>query len=62
MEFQVEGPCDAQITVELAEETSYQVFIDGKGIGEMKTNRGGKLSLSVELDHADKADIRIEKQ
>ena len=62
MEFQVEGPSDAQITVELAEETTYQVFVDGKGIGEMKTNRGGKLVLSVELDHADKADIKIEKQ
>lgn len=59
--FQVEGRSDAQITVELEEDTSYQVYVDGKEIGEMKTNLGGKLVLSVELDHAEKADIKIEK-
>ena len=61
MSFEVEGPTDAQITVELEEETSYQVFVDDKEIGEMKTNLGGKLVLSVELDSADKAAVRIEK-
>ena len=62
MGFKVEGPTDAQITVELAEETAYQVTIDGKEIGEMKTNRGGKLVLGVELGQAKSADIKIEKQ
>lgn len=61
LSFQVEGPSDAQITVELEADTSYQVFVDGKEIGEMKTNLGGKLVLSVELDQVKKADIRIEK-
>jgi len=60
MSFKVEGPVDAQITVELVEETAYQITIDGKSIGEMKTNRGGKLVLSVELDHT--VEIKIEKQ
>lgn len=49
MSFQVEGPEDAQFTVELEEETEYEITIDGVGAGEMKTNLGGKLSVSVEL-------------
>lgn len=61
MSFTVEGPKDAQITVELEADTSYQVIVDNKEIGEMKTNLGGKLVLSVELDRAEKADIKIEK-
>ena len=59
--FTVECPTDAQITVELEEETSYQVFVDDKEVGEMKTNLGGKLVLSVELDNTDSASVRIEK-
>ncbi|MDE6908614.1 MAG: endosialidase [Lachnospiraceae bacterium] len=63
MVFEVEAPTDVQITVELEEDTHYQVSIDGKGIGEMKTNLGGKLVLSVELDSAEKekAEVQIEK-
>ncbi len=47
--FQVEGPEDAQITVELEDETEYDIAIDGADAGKMKTNLGGKLNLSVEL-------------
>ena len=47
MSFTVECPTDAQITVELEEETSYQVFVDDKEVGEMKTNLGGKLVLYI---------------
>ncbi|HIQ96002.1 MAG TPA: endosialidase [Candidatus Limivivens merdigallinarum] len=61
MSFEVEGTADAQITVELEEDTSYQVFVNEKGIGEMKTNLGGKLVLSVELETMKSAKIRIEK-
>ena len=61
MSFTVECPTDAQITVELEEETSYQVFVDDKEVGEMKTNLGGKLVLSVELDSTESAAVRIEK-
>ena len=60
--FQVEGPEDAQITLELAEETEYEIDIDGKSAGTMKTNLGGKLSLSVELEGADAVAIRVEKR
>ena len=38
------------------------VDIDGKSAGTMKTNLGGKLSLSVELEGADAVAIRVEKR
>ena len=49
MVFSVEGAEDAQLTVELESETEYDIEIDGTDAGKMKTNLGGKLSLSVEL-------------
>ena len=48
--FTVEGPEDAQITLGLEEETEYEIDIAGAVAGTMKTNLGGKLSLSVELE------------
>ena len=60
--FTVEGPEDAQITLELEEETEYEISIDGKSAGTMKTNLGGKLSVSVELEGADKVAIKVEKR
>ena len=50
MEFKVEGAEDAQITLELEPETEYDIKVNGVDAGQMKTNLGGKLSLSVELD------------
>ncbi len=52
VEFTVEGNEDAQITLELEPEASYDITVDGKDAGQMKTNLGGKLNLSVELDSA----------
>ncbi len=49
LQFFVEGPEDAQFTVELESETEYEIMIDGVSAGKMKTNLGGKLSVSVEL-------------
>ena len=60
--FTVEGPEDAQITLELEEETEYEISIDGKSAGTMKTILGGKLSMSVELEGADKVAIKVEKR
>jgi hypothetical protein len=58
--FQVEGPEDAQITVGLEDEAEYDITIDGADAGKMKTNLGGKLSLSVELgDHP--VDVKVTK-
>lgn len=48
--FLVEGKEDAQITLELEAEKEYSVTIDGRDSGIMKTNLGGKLNLSVELN------------
>ena len=60
MDFHVEGPEDAQITVELEDESEYDITIDGADAGKMKTNLGGKLSLSVELgDHP--VDVKVTK-
>lgn len=47
--FNVEGPEDAEITIGLAEETSYDVKIGGTDVGTMTTGLGGKLTISVEL-------------
>ena len=48
--FQVEGTEDAEITLGLEEEKDYQVSVEGVSAGQMKTNLGGKLTISVELD------------
>lgn len=50
MSFEVEGKEDAEITLGLEEEKNYEIAINGVSAGEMKTNLGGKLTLSVELD------------
>lgn len=61
MSFQVEGPEDAQITLELEDETEYKVFVDEVNAGHMKTNLGGKLNLSVELNEGTRVSVKIEK-
>ena len=50
MTFQVEGTEDAEITLGLEEEKDYQVSVEGVSAGQTKTNLGGKLTISVELD------------
>lgn len=50
VEFAVEGPQDAQITIQLENDTDYEVYVDGSAAGSMKTNMSGKLSVSVELE------------
>ena len=59
--FSVEGESDAQVTLELEPETEYKVHVDEVYVGKMKTNLGGKLSLSVELEDNDKVDVFVEK-
>ena len=61
MSFRVEGPEDAQITVELEAEAEYEVYLDGASTGKMETNLGGKLSFSVELGNGSAVDVKIEK-
>ncbi len=59
MSFCVEGPEDAQITVEMEADSEYEVFIDGESTGVVKTNLGGKLSFSVDLSSADRVSVKI---
>ena len=61
MSFRVEGPEDAQITVELEAEAVYEVYLDGASTGKMETNLGGKLSFSVELGNGSAVDVKIVK-
>lgn len=61
MAFRVEGYEDAQITVELEENTEYEIMINQENIGKMKTNVGGKLSFSVELGNGAVAQVNIKK-
>ena len=42
IEFEVEGDKDAQITVQLENDTDYEVYVDGAAVGSMKTNMSGK--------------------
>lgn len=60
--FQVEGPNDAQITLELEAGTEYDISIDGANAGVMKTNLGGKLNISVEMDGKGPVSVRISKK
>lgn len=59
--FTVEALADAQITLELEPEKEYRVFINDTNIGKMKTNLGGKLNLSVELNEGQNATVVVEK-
>ena len=61
MDFHVEGPEDAQITVEMEPDTEYEVFIEQASTGKMKTNLGGKFSFSVELGNAARVEVKIVK-
>lgn len=59
--FQVEGPEDAQITLELEDQTEYKVYVNGADVGQMKTNLSGKLSISVELEEGAPVTVKVEK-
>ena len=62
MSFKVEGPKDAQITVELEEDAEYSIKIDDVEAGVMKTNLGGKLAISVELEQSEQVAVEIKKK
>jgi len=61
VEFLVEGFEDSQIIIELQPEQNYQVSIDGKELGIMKTNLGGKLTMSLELNSDKQSSVYIKK-
>ena len=59
--FSVEGAEDAQVTLGLEEDTAYEVFIDGASMGKIKTNLGGKLSVSVELNSGREVKVEVRR-
>ena len=48
--FSVEAAKDIGFTLELEPSQEYKVFLDEVELGTMKTNLGGKLNVSIELD------------
>jgi hypothetical protein len=60
--FTVEGSTDAQITLELEPGTEYSITVGGVDAGTIKTNLGGKLSLSVELEPETSVEVSVAKQ
>lgn len=61
MVFFVEGMENTQVTVELEPDTEYKVIVDDMNLGNMKTNLGGKLSFSVDLNPGTAVKVEIEK-
>ncbi len=57
--FDVCGDEDAMITVGLKEDTEYSVNVAGKDIGRIRTNLGGKLSFSVELEGRGEINVKV---
>ncbi len=60
--FVAEGTEDAEVTLELAADTEYEITVDGNSVGTMKTNLGGKLTVGLELADADAVSVVIEKK
>lgn len=61
VEFTVTGFEDAQITIGLMEDTEYEVCVQDRNVGKMKTGMGGKLSMSVELENAGEVLVKVVK-
>ena len=59
MEFSVEGDKDAQLTIQLEDDTEYEVFVDDAAVGSMMTNMSGKLSVSVELNEEEPVSVKV---
>ena len=57
--FTVCGDEDAMITVGLKEDTEYNVTVADKEIGKIRTNLGGKLSISVELEGKGEINVKV---
>lgn len=57
--FAVTGKGDAQITLEFEAEKDYEVFVGEESLGVMKTNLGGKLTISAELNEDEVKKVKI---
>lgn len=59
--FNVEGTETSSITLELEPETDYKIHIDNMYVGKNKTNLGGKLSISVDLEPGKQIRVDVRK-
>ncbi len=59
--FYVEAAKDLGFTLELEPSQEYKVMLDDVDLGTMKTNLGGKLNVSIELDEGKKAAVKVIK-
>jgi len=62
LSFEVSGADDAEITLGLEPETEYEIYKDDIASGTMKTNLGGKITLSVEIDNNQSVKIKVIKK
>ena len=59
--FTVSGKGDAQITLELEEDSEYTVYMNDVNVGDMTTNVSAKLSVSAELTN-ESVDVKVVKK
>ncbi len=59
--FKVEAAEDISFTLELEPSQEYRVVLDGMELGKMKTNLGGKLNVSLELNEGRQAEVKVSK-
>ena len=58
--FAAEGLEDTQVTMELEAEKEYRLTVDDINVGNIETNRSGKVTFSLELGNGQKA-VKIDK-
>lgn len=59
--FQVAGNDTAQVTLELEAEKEFEIIKNDINLGRMKTNLGGKLIFSVDLNEEELTSIKVVK-
>ena len=59
--FEVASFEDVQITLELEPKQEYETFVNQHSVGVQKTNIGGKLSLSIEIEPDNYASVLVVK-
>ena len=61
VQFQVEAAEDVQITLGMADDTEYKVYVDDIQVGKMKTGLGGKLTISLEMEAGKAVSVSVKE-
>lgn len=59
--FEAEAQDDIQITLEVEPEKEYKVFVDDTNIGRIKSNLGGKINFSIEMDPGEPVRVLVKR-